>query len=134
MRSKIPQTLARLLPKTNTNWLETKKLWKGLGVCMKTSDLPYSWIWTAVCSFLRVEGSKFIKKLRSERIFTRLSEYVSTRTSRQCRSHYQKMMIKYHTISKLRSYFRKAATPSAYDAEFQRLQESGSLLQEELFP
>ena len=34
----------------------------------------------------------------------------------------------------MRSYFRKAVTPPVYDAEFQKLQESGSLLQEEIFP
>lgn len=43
---------------------------------------------------------------RSERIFKSLSEFLQTRTPRQCRSHFQKIMNKYKKLRKVRQYYQ----------------------------
>ena len=49
--------------------------------------------------------TKVVKK--KQKIFLRMSEFVRTRTSDQCRSHFQKMMIKHGSLENIVDYYTK---------------------------
>ena len=60
---------------------------------------------------------------RSCKIFKHFSEYLTKRTPSQCRSHFQKLMLKNKTIAKLKREYRGKFGDEAYQAEMARLEE-----------
>lgn len=44
-----------------------------------------------------------------------MSDHIKTRTPRQCRSHFQKLIAKYHTICKLKTHIRNQFGKQFYD-------------------
>lgn len=60
---------------------------------------------------------------RSCKIFKHFSEYLTKRTPSQCRSHFQKLMLKHKTVAKLKREYRDKFGDVAYQDEMARLQE-----------
>lgn len=60
---------------------------------------------------------------RSCKIFKHFSEYLTKRTPSQCRSHFQKLMLKHKTIPKLKREYRGNFGDAAYQNEMARLEE-----------
>jgi GTP1/Obg family GTP-binding protein len=46
-------------------------------------------------------------RFRTTRIFKSLSSFLKTRTPRQCRSHFQKIMSKFKTVKKVKQFYQK---------------------------
>ena len=69
------------------------------------------------------EESKFKIKIRSEKIFKSLSTYMGNRTPAQCRSHYQKMIMKFKTIAKLKKHFKQNVGEDLYNESFKKFSE-----------
>ena len=49
--------------------------------------------------------------------YDKLSAFIGTRTSSQCRSHHQKLFYKYKYLSKIREVFRNEITVPVYKAK-----------------
>ena len=60
------------------------------------------------------------KKYRQcSRIFKKFSLYLGDRTPRQCRSHFQKMILRFKTPLKACSYYQKLVGKKIFDEKFQ---------------
>ena len=57
----------------------------------------------------------FFLHSRSLKIFKFLASHLQTRTPRQCRSHFQKLINKHKTIYKLKNYFRTEIGKTIFD-------------------
>ncbi len=69
--------------------------------------------------FLSKEKRKyFLLYFRSTRIFKTLSKFLSTRTPRQCRSHFQKIIGKFKTIKKVKQYYQDTLGVLEYQVQF----------------
>ena len=58
---------------------------------------------------------------RSERIFKSLSDFLTTRTPRQCRSHFQKIMNKFKKLKKVKQYYQSQIGMEKYQEELDKL-------------
>ena len=58
---------------------------------------------------LRLQGKKKVKVslFRTTRIFKTLSKFLVTRTPRQCRSHFQKIMTKFKNLKKVKAFYQE---------------------------
>lgn len=50
-----------------------------------------------------------------------LSDYLGNRTAAQCRSHYQKLMLKHKSIAKLKRFYKNSFGFATYDQEIKNL-------------
>ena len=80
---------------------------KDLGLSTKIKNILSLWLISKPFLSLSKGGSIFsFIFFRSIRIFKSLADYLVTRNPRQCRSHYQKLMLKFKTINKFRKHYR----------------------------
>lgn len=52
------------------------------------------------------------------RVFKKFSDMLGNRTPRQCRSHFQKMMLRFKTPNKACSFYRKLLGEKMYEERF----------------
>jgi hypothetical protein len=58
--------------------------------------------------------------LRHSKIFKSLADYLGDRTAAQCRSHFQKLLVKYRTAAKIKKHFRDGFGEGAFDLAYER--------------
>ena len=56
------------------------------------------------------------------KIFKHFSDFIGNRSPSQCRSHYQKLLLKHKTIPRLKRYYRDYFGEKMYHQELQRLE------------
>jgi hypothetical protein len=98
-----------------------KKINKGMkedGLRMKTSNLLFLFTTIKTFSPLGTRGSKIFYNSRVCKIFRTFSEYLNERTAAQCRSHYQKIIIKHKTLAKLKKHYKQIYGDNQYNQEF----------------
>lgn len=67
---------------------------------------------------LKAQKKVIFRLFRVCKIFRSFSEYLDGRTAAQCRSHYQKIMIKFKTIAKLKRSYKSLFGEAQYKKEF----------------
>lgn len=72
---------------------------------------------------LRLEGEAQVRHFppRSERIFKTLSDFLVTRTPRQCRSHFQKIINKFKKLRKVRLHYQEQLGTAVYTHRLEEL-------------
>lgn len=68
--------------------------------------------------YLQGKEKVTFKIFRSTRIFKSLSKFLKTRTPRQCRSHFQKIIGKYKTVKKVKQYYQDLLGVINYQKRF----------------
>lgn len=76
-----------------------------------------------VCTFHRLPSTDLLLQrekevtiltFRATKIFVTLANFLGTRTPRQCRSHFQKLMTKFRKINKIRAHYESILGPLEY--------------------
>lgn len=79
-------------------------LWRVNGPKIKKLNTFFLCIITQKLSNPKRNESNIAINLRNLRVFKTLSEYLRTRTPRQCRSHFQKLMNRFKNLKKMIDY------------------------------
>lgn len=61
-------------------------------------------------------------KRKNLQIFKKLSEFLGTRTARQCRSHFQKLKNRFGTLVQMRKHWKKELGAQVYEEYYQAIQ------------
>lgn len=81
-------------------------LLKENGIKNKTFNMLLLWITTLIFSAAKQNASKKLNSFRNLKIFKTLSIFLNSRTPRQCRSHFQKLMNRFKSFKKVIFYYQ----------------------------
>lgn len=63
-------------------------------------------------------------------VFKRLAEFLGTRTAQQCRSHFQKLNLKFKTLAQMRNHQKSEVGEKKYEEEYAKIMDQLKLFKQ----